>query len=462
MRVQEPIRRWEGKGRRLALRLARRHKNRLARLTSSFPILANVTSSLSDVQTLSTLAELDDKLREVDTAFAVSDDKMREVFQTFKMASLTDLPDDPYSPKYAERQFELYRVISGRKTYEIENERSDFPVDPNRPFPYYTESPETVGNQLMAIGIIIRTMALSAGSSILELGPGWGNTTVALARMGYDVTAVDIDPTFVDLIRARADKLSLSIDVRRGGFLEVDQMGRTFDAILFFECFHHCSDHRELIRKLAVALVPEGRVYFAAEPIDDSFPMPWGLRLDGESLWAIRRNGWFETGFQESYFIRMLHHLGWSVKKHVTPATHLGVIFEAWRANGTYPMSTFHMPPDEDATWAAPDSDGRIKQRYSSRRSVISLERKRECGWVVIDAVSPCPRQVSYKVRHGRHTVSGVAEPRHELAIRVPYDPMAEQLVVEADTWRPYDLLGSADTREIGLDIRSISLEDEG
>jgi hypothetical protein len=58
--------------------------------------------------------------------------------------------------------------------------------------------------------------------------------------------------------------------------------------------------------------------------------------------------------------------------------------------------------------------------------------------------------------------VSGVAEPRHELAIRVPYDPMAEQLVVEADTWRPYDLLGSADTREIGLGIRSISLEHEG
>lgn len=58
-------------------------------------------------------------------------------------------------------------------------------------------------------------------------------------------------------------------------------MGRTFDAILFFECFHHCSDHRELIRKLAVALVPEGRVYFAAEPIDDSFAMPWGLRLMG-------------------------------------------------------------------------------------------------------------------------------------------------------------------------------------
>jgi len=220
--------------------LARRLKNRLARPTSSSPTLANVTSSLSDVQTLSTLAELDDKLREVDAAFAVSDDKMREVFQTFKMASPTDLPDDPYNPEYAERQFELYRVISGRKTYQVENERSDFPVDPNRPFPYYTESPETVGNQLMAIGIIIRTMALSAGSSILELGPGWGNTTVALARMGYDVTAVDIDPT------CRPDPCSrrqtVAVDRRparrllggrpNGPYLRCDPLLRVFSPLL--------------------------------------------------------------------------------------------------------------------------------------------------------------------------------------------------------------------------------------
>jgi cyclopropane fatty-acyl-phospholipid synthase-like methyltransferase len=91
----------------------------------------------------------------------------------------------------------------------IENERCDFPTDANRPFPYYTESAETVGHQLIAMGFIIKSMALPSGSSILELGPGWGNTTIELARMGYEVTAIDIDPAFVDLIAERAEKFSL-------------------------------------------------------------------------------------------------------------------------------------------------------------------------------------------------------------------------------------------------------------
>src|ERR1019366_5708988 len=103
----------------------------------------------------------------------------------FTMPPPSDIPADPYSDEYADRQFEFYRFISERPKYEIENERSDFPTDANRPFPYYTESPETVGHQLMAIGFIIMSMGLPARSSILELGPGWGNTTIELALMGY-------------------------------------------------------------------------------------------------------------------------------------------------------------------------------------------------------------------------------------------------------------------------------------
>ena len=78
--------------------------------------------------------------------------------------------------------------------------------------------------------------------------------------MGYDVTVIDIDATFVELIRERADRFSLSVDVRRGEFLDIDQLGRTFDAVLFYESFHHCSDHRELIRKLGGVVEPGGKV----------------------------------------------------------------------------------------------------------------------------------------------------------------------------------------------------------
>jgi SAM-dependent methyltransferase len=414
-----------------------------------------------EIETISTLERLDEKLREVKEAGAVSDDKMRAVFAGFRMIPPTDLPGDPYSSEYREKQFDLYRVISGRDSYDVDNEESNFPVDPNRPFPYYTESPETVGHHLMGVGFIIQSMALAPGSTILELGSGWGNTTIALARMGYNVTAVDIDPNFVGLIAARAAKLSLSVESRLGGYLEIDQLERRFDAVLFFESFHHCSDHLLLIEKLAKVLAPGGSVFFAAEPITDLFPVPWGVRLDGESLWAIRDNGWLELGFQESYFVRTLQRMGWVVaKKHVNPGTHLGIVFEAKRANGRYDMSTFYLAPDEDVTWGAPDMPGGPMHRFCALHSKITLEYGKDYDYVVIEITNYSPRELPFSVRHGRNKVEENAKPHSELTISVPYDPAARQLEIECETWRPADLLGTEDPREIGLGIRSIRLSE--
>jgi SAM-dependent methyltransferase len=411
----------------------------------------------SQMQTISSLAELEVKLKEIEAAHAVSDDAMREVFASFVMVPPTDLPTDPYSKEYSDRQFEFYRFLSGRDRYEVENERSDFRVDANRPFPYYTESFETVGHQMMAIGFIIKTMALPAGSSVLELGSGWGNPAIELARMGYDLTAIDIDPTFVELIKERADKFSLSVDARRGTFLEVDELGRTFDAVLFYESFHHCSDHRELIRKLGDVVDADGRIFFAAEPVTDSFPIPWGVRTDGESLWAIKQFGWLELGYQESYFLRMLGHLGWITDKHVSDDTYLGVIFEARRANGVYELPTFLLPPDEDATWVAPDGPD-VRMRYTTDRSRISLEQGLTCATIEIEAVNRCPNDLPYRVQHGSGTVAGTAAPSQEFVIRLPYDEAAATLVIETTPWRPADVMDSIDRRLLGLGVRSITL----
>ena len=410
-----------------------------------------------DVQVLSSIDELEGKLEEVDRAWAVSDDAMRAVFLSFVFEPAGDTPPDPYSPEYAEHQFALYRLIADRPHYEVQNERSDFPVDANRPFPYYTESPETVGHTLMAIGFIVRTMGLAAGASILELGPGWGNTTIELARMGYDVTAIDIDPTFVGLIAERAAKFALDVDARQGTFLEIDRLDRRYDAVLFFECFHHCSDHRDLVAKLADVITPGGRVFFAAEPVVETFPVPWGVRTDGESLWAIRRNGWLELGFQESYFLRMLAHAGWVVTKHTTDATYLGVVFEASRAGGSYPVCGRTLPPDEEATWLpleAPDST----RRYSGTRSVLSVERGGPYSLVALDVVNTSPLDLTYTVSHGHHSVTGVTPAGTDHVIEVPYDPEGLAVVVEAETWRPAEVLQSADLRTLGLLVAGVTL----
>jgi len=285
------------------------------------------------MRTLTSIEELDLVLQEVEDAGHISDDAMRDVFQTFQMAHGRSSRLDPHSREYWQGQLDLYRSIAG-KEYSSANESSPF-VDveaaTTRPFPYYTGSCATVGSHLIAVGHAIKCLNLAPGSTVLELGPGWGNTTIALAAMGFDVTAVDIEPRFCELLKRRADLNGLALNVVSGDFGYIDSVTRPFDAVLFFECFHHASDHVALIESLSRAVKSGGKVLFAAEPILADFPVPWGLRLDGESLWAIRRNGWLELGFREDYFRSALRRAGWTVTKHLLSDAPVATVFEARR-----------------------------------------------------------------------------------------------------------------------------------
>lgn len=284
------------------------------------------------VRVISTLTEIDAVLTVLDAAAAVSDDELRRVFKTFRMEFPLAAEADPTSEAYRAQQLRLYEWLHGRP-YSVKNEASAFDVAQavSKPFPYSTQSADTVGNQLIAIGYIVKKLDLRPNDQVLEFGPGWGNTTVALARMGYQVTAIEIEQNFVKLIKERARCKDLKIDVINGDFLDCKKLTRQFNAVLFYECFHHCADHRNLIVALDQVVAPGGKIMFAAEPILEEFPLPWGLRLDGESLWAIRRMGWMELGFKESYFRQLLDDHGWTLRKEVAADTPWGTLFVATR-----------------------------------------------------------------------------------------------------------------------------------
>ena len=252
-------------------------------------------------------------------ATAPGDDALRILFETFRAEYDVDVPDDPFGSAYRKVQFDLYERLHG-KPYATSHERSpmDIEASAKQPFPYVHGSAGTVGDQFMGIGYLIKTMGLPRGAQVLEFGPGWGNTTLAMAKMGYGVTAVDIEQNFVDLIRLRASMEQIpNLVVRQGDFSLIESMGAKFDAVLFFECFHHCSDHLRLMAAFDKVVKPGGIVCFAAEPIVDDFPIPWGLRVDGQSLWAIRRNGWLELGFNTRYFEEAMRREGWWIERHV-------------------------------------------------------------------------------------------------------------------------------------------------
>jgi SAM-dependent methyltransferase len=264
------------------------------------------------------IAELDEMLAACDGAR--SDDALRAVFSEFAMDMALDVPQDPFSPAYYDYQMTLYRRISGRE-YSLDNEATPFDVEQAvvRPFPYSTGSCQTAGDHYVTIGHFLQQLRLPPNARIVEFGPGWGNVTLALAALGYHVTAVDVEARYCELISRRASRLGLSIDTVNADFSWAATVTEPFDAIIFFECFHHAADHRTALRNLHKALKPGGRVYMGAEPIVPDFPIPWGLRMDGQSLWSIRKFGWMELGFRDDYFQQVLAVTGWRGVRHQTP-----------------------------------------------------------------------------------------------------------------------------------------------
>ncbi|MBS1959525.1 MAG: class I SAM-dependent methyltransferase [Bdellovibrionales bacterium] len=113
------------------------------------------------------------------------------------------------------------------------------------------------------------------------------------------------------MIKGRLSKVGKTAKLINRDFLEVHKLGQKFDAVIFNASFHHCSDHQQMIKNLDQLIAPGGKVYFCNEPITDGQPYPWGLRLDGESIFHIRLHGWLELGFQETYFRDLMTKNGW-------------------------------------------------------------------------------------------------------------------------------------------------------
>jgi SAM-dependent methyltransferase len=297
-------------------------------------MIMKIIPGIPRMKYITNLPDLDRELDYVDSQFKISDDSGRIALNNFcyKIEGSV-VPQDPLSREYYEFQMKLYSLISGRSSYQIINEESVFDQEKIKetPFPYYTHSAGTVGDQLLMIGFIIKNTNLPADSNIVEFGPGWGNLTLALAQMGHKLTCVEIESRFIELIKFRTQGISKQIVFFQQDMLDFTKSSeKKFDAAIFYESFHHCQDPVTMIKNLSNIITNNGILCFASEPIvcgpSGFIPYPWGIRLDGMSVWSIRRFGWMELGFEINFFLDLLTQNGFTTEKissDVCPLTNL-------------------------------------------------------------------------------------------------------------------------------------------
>ncbi|MBA4066918.1 MAG: hypothetical protein C0501_25070 [Isosphaera sp.] len=281
---------------------------------------------------LSTLEQVDAEFARVRRA--ATHDEFLRIQDGFRLRYPPDLPSDPASAEYRDTQLAFYRLISGRHGYDAAAcEQFELNDDARtNPFPYYTRSCVTVGEQLMAIGFLVRALAFPPGGRVLEFGFGYGLLTTELARTGFRVTGVDINPQYRDLVAGTCRRHGLAVDLVLSPMLDYRGPAEGFDRVVFYESFHHRADHEAMVARLGGLVAPGGAVVFGGEPITDDFPVPWGVRTDGRSLWAIRTQGWLELGFRTDYFPGLLARHGWSAEVHGSADVPWQRVFVARRA----------------------------------------------------------------------------------------------------------------------------------
>lgn len=118
---------------------------------------------------------------------------------------------------------------------------------------------------------IAATLALRADARILDVGCGPGWLSEYFARLGYDVTGIDISDDLIAVARERLARLPYQVDQEipvKCRFLVCDieeaPLPEKFDALICYDALHHFEDERSIFRNLA-AMLNIGGVLFIVE-----------------------------------------------------------------------------------------------------------------------------------------------------------------------------------------------------
>jgi SAM-dependent methyltransferase len=315
---------------------------------------------------------------------------------------------DPYGEAYSEQQRRLWQLVAGvDRAYEAEVDEREHhwgDVDPVRSPGYFLRrdplAVEAASDHVLATGMMLKHCGLAPGDWALEYGAGFGQTALALARLGVNVDTVDISATFCDFVRRQAEFFQVPLTPFHGHFGFNPRGAHKYKVIWFYESFHHCIDFLQVVKQLREHLAEGGRVILGGEPIVEreyaAVPYPWGLRLHSEVTAVVRRQSWFELGFSEDFLFDMFTRAGFVGHRIECEPSLFGRLYVFERRPDVVEFAKQWLPPVLGEQWHPPHPDG----RWSRGSATWPLDTSAGFSAIEVELANPTLRRQQVRVRY--------------------------------------------------------------
>jgi 2-polyprenyl-3-methyl-5-hydroxy-6-metoxy-1,4-benzoquinol methylase/glycosyltransferase involved in cell wall biosynthesis len=162
---------------------------------------------------------------------------------------------------------------------------------------------------------VAAALALPPDRRILDVGCGSGWLSEYFARLGYDVTGIDISPDLIAVARERVERVPYGADhetpLKCRFFVhdvEGTPLSEQFDAVVCYDSLHHFEDERAVLGNLA-AMTRYGGSLFILEgdrPAEGSGP-------EDELIEVMRVYGTLESPFGREYLRALLDEFGFAI-----------------------------------------------------------------------------------------------------------------------------------------------------
>lgn len=358
---------------------------------------------------------------------------------------------DPFSDAYVAQQMAVYQEISGRAFDQEVNEHSVIDITPHiaATNPYNHPSPGGLALHLQRLSRALSFASPPRGGTLLDMGCGWGLSSELAAYCGLSVTAVDINPDFVRLVEARAERLGLDISAQKGEF-DTFFTTKRFDAILFYECLHHALRPWTVLDRMARMLSFDGKIVMAGEPINEIWWKHWGLRLDPLSLYCIRKFGWFESGWSAVFLQSAIERAGLACQLSDAPEVGFTVV-------GSF--SNQHVMTAADVSRQGAPSGWDEGQEFltSTGDSMLTVTPPEHARRARLDLTNfrPVPLGVTIKA-YGDTIFDGEIESGRTVVDIDVRAGVSMDIRVTGELWCPDVEIHNGDGRKIGIHLRAI------